>query len=378
MPILRLIAFLVFSSVAFLLRKQPALDHNKQCQEAAARPDNERPHSGYGYPNRTDIPPAAGDKGIEGREYRLTQQDHWLKEERNWSRQTGLGVATAIAAIVASGAAIFALQASRQAVKEAHVQAETAQAAFVAQERPWIMLADVKPASLDSDDKGGVMFWVNISVKNIGHSPAQDVWVSGKLVIDQFDPLPEQAMKSVCQESKTYGFPGNPVFPDQTQPVQEPPNSFYIPAQHVWAARDARIESAYLWHSPRRAQAWAEELSKFPFYAALHLVGCINYRSPDRRDVYQTSFAFEIGSFPLLSGESINDMPRPLAQMIQRSWLFTRGNCNGLCLETKSRSAFRFTEPSSDSGKRNASSVDRRKLLTRVSRVTRFTEPCVL
>jgi hypothetical protein len=87
-------------------------------------------------------------------------------------------------------------------------------------ERPWVMLTDIKPESFSSDDEAGVSFWVKLSVKNVGHSPAQNVSVTGQLLIHDSSQLPEQAMRTVCQEARSsFIIPGRVVFPDQTQTV---------------------------------------------------------------------------------------------------------------------------------------------------------------
>ncbi len=183
-------------------------------------------------------------------------------------------------------------------------------------DRPWVMLTEFKPASLSSDDEAGIMLWVNISAKNIGHSPAQNVSVSGKLLIHDLDPPSNEAVVSVCHGPRSGSFiiPGQVLFPDQTQDINGGiAHAFWIEAERVWKARAARINSARDYNSsvkmPDRAQVWADELSKFPFHAALSLVGCINYRSSDNVTLYQTSFMFDIsaqpggGGLPLLGGE---------------------------------------------------------------------------
>jgi hypothetical protein len=184
-------------------------------------------------------------------------------------------------------------------------------------ERPWVMLTDIKPQSLSSDDRAGVFFLVNLAVKNVGHLPAQNVSVIGEVLIHEPLQLPEQAMRSVCHEAHgSFVIPGQVIFPDQTQNVDgDNPGSFGIVAEKIWAARDARIKSVdraqYL--NPALAEAVIAELSKFPFYAPLDLVGCINYRSSDNSALYQTGFIFSIATkpngnlFPLLSGEPVPD-----------------------------------------------------------------------
>ncbi len=246
----------------------------------------------------------------------------------NWTREQRLALWANVASFVSVGAALAAfvllvqtlhitqntLAVSQRAAEETQRQADIAQDALIAGNRPWVMLTDVKPVNLVSDNEFGVDFRVSISVKNVGHSPAQNVSVSGRLLIGEFDLPPDQVMASECQKPRDGSFviPGEAVFPDQTQDLNGGvAEAFGIGAEKLWEARAARINSAREYNAtvgrPDRAQAWAEELSKFPFHAPLSLVGCINYRASDNAALYQTSFMFDVGpkpdggAFPLLS-----------------------------------------------------------------------------
>lgn len=186
------------------------------------------------------------------------------------------------------------------------------------------MLTDIQPLSLTSDNEAGINLWVKITVRNVGHSPAQNVSVSASLLIDGFDAPPDQAVVLTCQQGRTGSWiiPGRPVFPDQAGSIDgDTPTAFMIPANKVWAARAARIKSIYdnrlvLAHETReRAQEWADATAEFPFYAPLSLVGCINYRSSDNAALYQTGFMSDFSEkgtgrlFPLLSKENPVSLP---------------------------------------------------------------------
>lgn len=253
---------------------------------------------------------------------------HAPKSRIEWTREQSLAWWANVASFVNVGATLAAfvllvqtlrvtqdtLAVSQRAAEETRRQADIAQEALIASSRPWIMLTDVKPDSFSSDDETGVALRVNMTVKNVGHSPAQNVSVTGRLLIDDFDPPPDQAMMSICQEPRNGSFiiPGQALFPDRDQDIYEGVGyPFVIHAEKVWEARAARINSTRDYNTaigrPDRVQAWAEELSKFPFYAALNLVGCINYRSPDNTALYQTSFMFSVsakhgGGLALLGG----------------------------------------------------------------------------
>lgn len=244
------------------------------------------------------------------------EQKHRRREGRYWLASILLSAVVAIGAGVSAIYAYRAVKAGQAQVKAAQDQADIARSALIASDRPWVMLTEIKPASLSLDDEFGTELWVNISAKNIGHSPAQNVSVSAELLIDNFDPSPDQAMVSVCREAQSGSsiMPGQVLFPGQDHDIDGGiARGFGIEAKRIWAARAARINSTRNYNMsvgrPDRAQDWADELSKFPFYAALSLVGCINYRSSDNVALYQTSFAFDVsakpggGGIPLLSGK---------------------------------------------------------------------------
>ena len=192
---------------------------------------------------------------------------------------------------------------------------------MAAGQRPWIMVASIEPQGLTADDQAGVSFWVKFLVKNVGHSPAQNVSVSGKLLMA--DPMHrDQTMTAACQKARERNAPGRLIFPGQPQYVDgDIPRSFDILAKEVWAAREARVKSSGAVHyvNPERARARIAEVSRFPFHASFDLVGCINYGSEDNRTLHQLSFRVSIGAmpnggdFPILSGEPIPDISPDLS-----------------------------------------------------------------
>lgn len=147
---------------------------------------------------RGSAPPDDASHGGDARD-----QKHQRHERYYWIVTGAASVAATIATIVAAIYAIGAYNASWQAVGAAQDQAEIARKSLVAGERPWVMLTNFKPIGLFSDDSEGVTFSVNISAKNVGHSPAQNVFVSGKLLIEGFDPPAGEVMESVCRDPHT-------------------------------------------------------------------------------------------------------------------------------------------------------------------------------
>ena len=182
-------------------------------------------------------------------------------------------------------------------------------------QRPWIKLEKIEPTSLTSDDAYGVSFWAKVIVSNVGHSPAQNVSVTADLLIQDFDLSSDEDMRAACRRGDTGSWiiPGRPIFPGQTQAIGgDVSSSWDIEIDRVRNARLARISSMYNTKAAdgdaAKARAYAYATAKFPFFAPIALVGCINYRSPDNKALYQTSFMFDLeandGSapLPLLSG----------------------------------------------------------------------------
>jgi hypothetical protein len=246
----------------------------------------------------------------------------WRKTKHYWSKwESWMGLAMLVAVIFYT-CTTYSLWRAQLTANSINTEM------YVAQSRPWVMLDDIKPYHLDLDDTAGVAFWVYLPVKNVGHSPAQNVSVSGRLLVNNDnDLMPDQATAEVCRgpRSGSFTIPGQVLFPGQPpQNVdREVPTGFVIPAELVWAARDARVKSVYdrnyaINKNVERARAWAKAVSEFPFNGALYFVGCINYRSTDSSLLYQTSFTFDLsykpdgGGFPLLNGEPTKDLsPTP-------------------------------------------------------------------
>ncbi len=162
-------------------------------------------------------------------------------------------------------------------------------------QRPWVKLESSQPDSLTSDDAYGVSFWAKVVVSNVGHSPAQNVSVTADLLIRDFDPSINEGMKAACQKGDTDSWiiPGQPIFPGQTQTINgDGLTSWIIDIHRIRNARLGRINNTFnnkaATGDTMRAAAWANEIAKFPFFAPIALVGCINYRSPDNRILYQT------------------------------------------------------------------------------------------
>jgi hypothetical protein len=242
----------------------------------AANPNN------AGKPRKT--PPMPEDKGPNGNEAAQQKLD---RDMVRWTR--ALASFTGALAIIAilqfwamrgqldertatreSSDRSFADQVSLMQAQTKAMQGQLDQISLA--QRPWVKLVNIEPTSLSSDNEVGVQLWTKIAVENVGHSPAQNVSVTADLLIDGFDPPPDQGMVDACRKGRTgsWVIPGRPVFPGQTQNIDgDTPSSFMIDGSKVWAARAARIKSTFDNRSTMKAASGRKrgqtQLLSFPF-----------------------------------------------------------------------------------------------------------------
>lgn len=102
-------------------------------------------------------------------------------QRRQWSRSEIFSAISTAATFAGSAFTAGALIAAILAVNEARRQADTAQQALIAVDRPWIKVIGVSNVRLEID-KFGIRLATMIDVKNIGRSPAPQTWIATKLI----------------------------------------------------------------------------------------------------------------------------------------------------------------------------------------------------
>ena len=186
------------------------------------------------------------------------------------------------------------LSATRDAVAEAHRQAEAAEAqtsiaeaALVASNRPWIELDEAKAASL-TVDRYVISIMVDFKYRNVGHSPAVDVMVHPKLVIgDWFGAL----ARAICAEfrSSPNGAAEDIVFPDKPGSTRAGTG---IMMRDVIADRQEKLRD-YIERQKQTPPGWVA-LNKPDNAVDLWLSGCIVYKYYGSDETHTTGFSLSV------------------------------------------------------------------------------------
>jgi hypothetical protein len=207
------------------------------------------------------------------------------------------GVTTA-AAIIATVFAAGAYFASWESVAEARRQANIAQAAYIAADRPWIKVAQPPRVRLDVRD-GIVWFRTDVEVQNIGRSPAQHTCFHTELLPDASLDEQAAAAENLCQRAAAAGYPSDErlVFPNDQNTLWDITG---ISIETVREKRNRKLE----WEENAAREMFGEvpsvvedrlrEQRVLPLRASFTLVGCITYAVSPRRVVGQTAFVYGI------------------------------------------------------------------------------------
>jgi hypothetical protein len=230
-----------------------------------------------------------------------TEHHHRAKERQYWTWQTLIGISAAIISLLAVGitAAGFyvllqTLKATREAVAEAHRQAEAAEAqtmiandALVASTRPWIEFDEAKAVSL-TVRRDSIFIWVDFKYRNVGHSPAESVLVHPSVVIgDSFGNL----ARAVCEEIRSTpkgGIEGI-VFPDKPGAGRV---GIGIMMRDIIADRQKRGRD-YNEMLKQVPPGWSP-LDKPDSTVDLWISGCIGYKFHGFSDIHTTGFSLSI------------------------------------------------------------------------------------
>lgn len=213
----------------------------------------------------------------------LQEDGKWTAEERIHHRTERLfwWTSLSVTAIAAAGA-IYTVVITRQAANDAKRQADTAEAALLAQDRPWISVALSSPKPIDLTAVNSHAAF-DIVLKNEGHSPAIGVNAAYKILnlklsISTRYELTEHE-RAACQAMSTIGDMGAilagsvNLFPGQTFTINQ----------------DNALSEINL---PEHARADEAEDASSLFYAT----GCSTYKTLDDEKHHYTGFSYLLGS----------------------------------------------------------------------------------
>jgi hypothetical protein len=177
-------------------------------------------------------------------------------------------------------------------------------------QRPWVRLTAANPLYMIVQDSG-VIIDLDFRAKNVGHSPAEGVYTTGKVFPDLSLTEQNTAARAVCKESRAI-FEDNPygknlehlqslVFPNEERQIQEV-GGLVIRADEIIGSKIRGIEVQYKGSIPyigeeqaasRREEALAELKTK-PVFSAFYIVGCIVYAYRSGSTFGETAFVPDI------------------------------------------------------------------------------------
>lgn len=193
-----------------------------------------------------------------------TNDKRRAEEEGYWRRQVFWQCVTACATICAFGAAIwYACIAKRQW--------ETMQQQLEVAQRPWISVAVSLAGPFTFTADGGATLKVQFDLKNIGNSPARDVWIESEVFL-----LDEERHDTVEEQSKL------------CEPMRRVSNSFgefLFPGEGFHAPTlDVTIRQANVAKALKRSTSGGGITPT--------IIGCADYRFAFTEDHHQTSFIY--------------------------------------------------------------------------------------
>lgn len=180
------------------------------------------------------------------------------------------------------------------AFTEARRQADTAQEALIAADRPWIKVVGLSDVHVNVG-VGAVVVFARVAVKNIGRSPAQHTYLDTALLADS--SLDEQNARAalVCRDAEKAGYPPQEqlVFPDDAPTLSDVAT---IRIGTIKEERDRRLRQDFEMADRIIPDETAEDRLRArvaqPLRAGLTIVGCVTYAVSARRVVGQTAFVF--------------------------------------------------------------------------------------
>ena len=213
------------------------------------------------------------------------EKEHRRKERQFWGASIGLSF---LALLIAGVSFVFAYRAWLAGEKQAQAaveQVRVAHESLIASDRPWVKLVNVKP-SFVLISEGGAVIAVVLTVKNIGHSPAEDVYAAGKAFADISLNGVRHEAESICKENlpPSLNFLKSVVFPNEAGKINE--GDFIINRRDVQKARTDYINS--------QPEFLHKQMADNPLYGVFTVVGCITYKIAGSTKRGETAFSFNV------------------------------------------------------------------------------------
>lgn len=238
-----------------------------------------------GKPRRVGEPSQRGEPGrlglpIKPERWHPEEKEHRRKERQFWRFSVGLAGFATGAAVIGAIFAYFALKASME-------QATTAQKALIAADRPWLKVTDLSHITVDVE-REFVLFVPVVKVKNIGHSPAQHIYVDALAISDSSIGEQNSGAVDICREAASATHPAaeNLIFPDDASELS---GNAAIAISAIRQKINARAQ-----RESGISRSLINRDVKQPIFSDFTIVGCITYNSPSQNILGQTAFVFDL------------------------------------------------------------------------------------
>ena len=173
---------------------------------------------------------------------------------------------TAIFTVIIAAATIWNVVVVRNSLGILQGQLDEMKAARESGDRPWLQSVGLKVKSFRSDGKY-VAIWTNLSLKNVGHSPALKVHITTALMPSLSTSEEASEVIRLCRKAKanSYNFYSSIMFPGEDRT--------YIPNETLFSL---------------------DVFTGLPPFADLTLLGCVTYQSINGDEVHATSFGLDL------------------------------------------------------------------------------------
>jgi hypothetical protein len=223
---------------------------------------------------------------------------HRAKERRYWTWQTIIGVSAVFISLLAVGITtagfyvlIQTLQATRDAVREAHRQADITRDAYLTNTRAWMDVAiDTTKLNFSWKPTVGVYMTIALIGTNNGNSPALNASIFARAFVAEFITSPASLASEAC------------VIPE----------AFWGNITFVKAKITATFPLSISWDDITRYQ---EDIAKYhltgedPDAVPFYVIACAQYKIIGDEKVHHTARVFNLARISATGGKIVGRFP---------------------------------------------------------------------
>jgi len=255
---------------------------------------------------------AAEDKGPDSQDItpktakqKETAQEKLDRDMVRWTRVVGLFTAALFVAAILQFAVMEIARESSDDSTAAQLAVMRAQTRTMQSQldqmdiaqRPWIRLSQAAPVDISVMDAGAIII-LDLHAKNVGHSPAERAYASGRAFSSLATTNEHVVAEAACKEAsgRKPRDVDAIVFPGEDVPIED--GSFTINMRDIARDRSNRISEQYnagkAYFGEEKAQTRRQQEMAQPLFTSFTIVGCITYSYRDRKAIGQTAFILDV------------------------------------------------------------------------------------